>query len=57
MSITTTAPREDEHAERWQQWQLGNAKSSRTAAIRERIVFALILTAAGGWLGLQILYL
>ncbi|MBI3047524.1 MAG: hypothetical protein HYY76_04365 [Acidobacteria bacterium] len=57
MSMTTTAPREDEYAERWRQWQSGNVNSSRRAATRARIVFALVLTAAVAWLGLQILYL
>jgi hypothetical protein len=55
MSITTTTPREDEHAERWRQWQLGNARSNRTAATWARIGFAVILTAAAVWLGLQLL--
>jgi len=56
MSMTATAPRTDEYAERWRQWQRGNAESSRRAAIRARIVFVLVLTAAVVWLGLQILY-
>ncbi|MBI2828483.1 MAG: hypothetical protein HYX77_04330 [Acidobacteria bacterium] len=55
MSITTTAARDDEHAEPWRQWQLANAKSNRKAAIQARIGFAFILTAAGAWLGLQLL--
>jgi len=57
MSLTTMAPSADEHAERWRQWALGNAKSSHGAAMRARTVFALVLTAAVAWLGLQILYL
>jgi hypothetical protein len=55
MSITTTAPREDQYAEPWRLWQLGNAKSSRRAATQARIVFAIVLTAAAAWLGLQLL--
>jgi len=55
MSITTTAPGEDQYAETWRLWQLANAKSSRSAAIQARIVFAVILTAAAAWLGLQLL--
>lgn len=55
MSITTIAPREDEHAESWRRWQLGNVKSNRRAATRARIVFAFVLTAAAAWLGLQLL--
>jgi hypothetical protein len=57
MSITTTAPREDEYAERWRQWQVSNAESSRKAVSRARIVFAVVLTALGAWLGLQLLSL
>lgn len=57
MSVITMAPRADEYAERWRRWQLGNATSSRSAATRARVVFALVLTAAVAWLGLQILYL
>lgn len=55
MSITTIAPSEDAYAERWRQWQIGNAKSSRRAATRARIVFAAGLTALAAWLGLQLL--
>ena len=55
MSITTTAQREDGHADPWQQWQLGNAKSNRRAAAQARIAFAIILTAAAAWLALQLL--
>jgi hypothetical protein len=46
---------EDEHAEHWRQWQLGNARSNRKAATAARIGFAIILTAAAAWLGLQLL--
>ena len=55
MSNTTTTPRDDEHAERWRQWQLGNTRSNRQAATWARIGFAVILTAAGAWLALQLL--
>jgi hypothetical protein len=55
MSITTTAPPEDAYAEPWRQWQLRNAKGSRRAAARARIVFAGVLTVAAAWLGLQLL--
>jgi hypothetical protein len=55
MSITTTAPREDEHGERWRQWQLSNARSSRRAATQARIVLAGVLTVAAAWLALQLL--
>ena len=55
MSITTTAPHENGLADPWQQWQLGNVKSNHRAAIQARIGFALVLTAAFAWLGLQLL--
>lgn len=52
---TATVPTEDPHAERWRRWQVGYAKSSRRAAIRARLVFAVVLTGAAAWLGLQLL--
>lgn len=55
MSITTAAQPDDEYAERWRQWQVGNAKSSRRAAIQARVAFAVVLTAAIAWLVLQLL--
>jgi hypothetical protein len=55
MSMTTTTPREDDQAERWRLWQLGNTRSNRQAATWARIGFAVILTAAAAWLGLQLL--
>jgi hypothetical protein len=55
MSVTTMAPRADEYAETWRQWQIGNANSTRTAAIRARMVFAVGLTVAIVWLALQLL--
>ena len=51
MSTTTIAPSVDADAERWLQWQLANAASSRTAATRARIVFTVILTALTAWVG------
>lgn len=55
MSITTTVTHESGHADPWQQWQLANAKSNRRAAAQARIGFAIVLTAAFAWLGLQLL--
>lgn len=55
MSITLIAPREDAYPERWRQWQLRSAASSRKSATRARIVFTVILTALAAWLGLQLL--
>jgi hypothetical protein len=47
MSIATIVPTEDAYAERWRQWQLAYTESSRKAATRARIVFAVVLTALG----------
>jgi hypothetical protein len=47
VSIATIAPTEDAYAERWRQWQLAYTESSRKAATRARIVFAVVLTALG----------
>jgi hypothetical protein len=55
MSLAPTTPHEDEHAEHWRQWQLASARSNRQAATWARIGFAIILTAAAAWLGLQLL--
>lgn len=56
MSITTIAPTEDvAHAERWRQWQLAYAESSRKAGTRVRIVFTVILTALAIAFGVQLL--
>ncbi len=55
MTSTTTTPLEDEHAARWRQWQLANTKSNRKAATWARVGFAVILTAAAAWLGLQLM--
>ena len=51
MSITTTASRENEYADRWRRWQLRNEESSRRGAMRARIVFTVILTVVAAWLG------
>ena len=55
MSITTIPPAEDSADERWRQWQLRGAASSRTSATRARIVFTVIFTALAAWLGLELL--
>lgn len=54
MANQSTAPREDEYAERWRQWQVGNARSSRRGEIQARIVFAVVVTLAAAWLGLRL---
>jgi hypothetical protein len=38
-------------AERWRQWQLRNAVTSRKDATRARIVFTVIFVVLGAWLG------
>jgi hypothetical protein len=43
------------HAERWWQWRLAYAESSRKAAIRWRIVFSVVLTALAIAFGVQLL--
>ena len=56
MSITTVAPTKDAHAERWRQWQLAYAESSRKSMTRARIVFIVVFAALALLLGLQLLY-
>ena len=55
MSITTLAPAEDSAAERWRQWQLRGAASSRRSATRASIVFTVLFTALAAWLALALL--
>lgn len=57
MTILTTVapPAEDPDAASWRQWQLAYALDSRKAAFRARIAFTVLLTAAGVWLGIQLL--
>lgn len=56
MSLTTVAATEDVvHAERWRQWQLAYAESSRKAATRVRIVFTVVLAALAIASGVQLL--
>jgi hypothetical protein len=50
MSGTTITRSEAANAERWRQWQLDYAASSRRGARRASIVFTLILTVLGAWL-------
>ena len=54
MSITTTAPHEDEFAERWREWQLRYAKNNRKAEIQARVLFAVVLSLVMAWLAFQI---
>ena len=44
----------DESA-RWQAWESSYMTSSSRTAVQARIAFALLLTAAAAWLGLQLM--
>jgi hypothetical protein len=55
MSVATIPSSQDSSAERWRQWQLRNAASSRKSATRARIVFTVIFTALAAWLGVELL--
>ena len=46
---------EDASAERWRQWQLRNAVSSRRSAKQARIAFTVLFAGLGAWLGLLLL--
>ena len=54
MTTTIIASSEDVYAERWREWQLANAASSRKSAVQARIVFTAIFIALAGWLGLAL---
>jgi hypothetical protein len=51
MSLTAIDPREQNDAERWKQWQAGNAVGSRRSAIHARIAISVILIGLTAWLG------
>ena len=56
--ISTTTPSTStgyEHLERWRQWQVGYATSSRRGARHARILFAVGATSVMVWLGLRAL--
>lgn len=42
---------EDASAERWRQWQLRNAVTTRKDAKRARIAFTVMFAVMGAWLG------
>jgi hypothetical protein len=46
---------ENASAERWRQWQVRNAVSSRKSAKQARIAFPVLFAALGVWLGRQLL--
>lgn len=54
-AVQTVSPEEDASAERWRQWQLRNAVSSRKGARHARIAFTVLFAGLGAWFGLQLL--
>jgi hypothetical protein len=54
-AVRAASPQEDASAERWRQWELRNAVTSRKDALRARLAFTLIFAGVGAWLGLQLL--
>ena len=55
-AVQTVSPEEDAAAaERWRQWQVRNAVTSRKDARRARIVFTVLFAGLGAWLGLRLL--
>lgn len=53
--VLTVSPEERTSAERWRQWQQGNAVTSVSDARRARIAFTVLFAGLGAWLGLQLL--
>ena len=49
----STSTRTD--AARWDEWQRGNAASSRRSTVQMRVVAGLMLAGVGGWLTLALL--
>ena len=54
-AVQTVSPEEAAAAERWRQWQVRNALTSRKDARRARIAFTVLFAGLGAWLGLQLL--
>ena len=52
MTLTSS---EQDHEERWRDWQRHNAEANRKSAIHARIVFAVIFAAIGVRLAMQLL--
>jgi hypothetical protein len=46
---------EQDHEQRWRDWQTHNAEANRKSAIHARIMFAVILTAVGARLVMQLM--
>jgi hypothetical protein len=55
MSLAADVANLDGSAERWRQWQQRYAESSRKSSRQARIVFTILFTLVGGWLGLELL--
>lgn len=53
--VQAVSPEEDAYGERWRQWQLRNAVTSRKDAMHARIAFAILFAGLAAWLGLQLL--
>ena len=53
--LQAISPEDEASSERWHQWQLRYATSSRRDADRMRVAFTVLLTGLGAWLGLQLL--
>jgi len=49
--VQTVSPENVGSAERWREWQLRNAVTSRTDAKRARIAFTAVFAVLGAWLG------
>ena len=54
-AVSAVSLDEDAAAERWRQWQLRNAVSSRKSAQQARIAFTVLFAGLAAWLGLLLL--
>ena len=55
MSVSAPILNVDEHAARWQEWQLNNARGNRAEARRSRVVAVVVMAVLGIWLLIQLL--
>ena len=54
-AVEVVSPAEDDAAaERWHQWQLRNAVTSRKDTRRAQIAFTIVFAVLGAWLALQL---
>lgn len=49
--VQAVSPETVASAERWRQWQLGNAVTSRNDAKRAGFAFTILFAVLGAWLG------